>query len=1346
MDTYSKVNVPAENAAIFQITLMNNSEEETSKAAEGESMTLSLGGGNPNGAQITIDGLNIAGGYPVYIKNGEPVVKTIEVRRGTVDDYEDIELFLSLNDCPKVYSRLKFSVHFMPVSTDVRLNAPRDKWVMNTLSPHDSIGYYLPVEIDGFDINHKNFDHIEFQYKLSTENDDAWVNQCAFYADDSLYNLATGNKAMIENGRITPFRFYGERDPKELNYDLRAVSFCRHGSGFVTKASPVISGLKDTRVPTLFGKPQPANGILTLEGDIKLRFSEPIAGNWLDEDNNFQILGVTNTTGMTQTTSLYFDGMAGHDASTKASRELAITNLTIDLLAKPAETGREMTLFAHGDEDYSFAFLLTADNRLKLSTMSDGRIEEMVSKPMGTLPTNDFTRFVMVYDFYRSTVRFYAGTQDITDRASTSWLLQNDAAPLHVGSGLNGEKPFHGNLMEVRVWTKPLTPAEIANTHLRRLTGYEYGLLAYYPLDESEGSEMDDLASGATLYAQGLSWTNPQGLALATNGNKVNVQPTLFARTEAEDYTLMGWFRSDNEPSEAVSLFGTAIGDSVTMQIMLQNGTIRFTAGNVDEYAAANLTDGKWHHYVLVISKTYNAGSLYMDDQLLLMFPTIGIGALSGSSVWIADGLKGHIDDVCLFEQALPAELIAEFGKQTPNGDEMGLINLLTFSCVKRNENNVMEQAFSPNNQRIFRDANGNVVNKIQPLLVDDLSEQADKNNFAPVQDRGQLTNLPFNWTYQESELLINIKAQAREINKRTMYITVRDVEDLSGNRLSSPVMWTVYANLNSIVWAERSLQITTDYNDQSPMTNYQLAIVNRTGMTRQYTIDHLPQWLTVSPAQGTLQAEDQRSITFTLSEGLKPGVHNHVIYLTDDQGLSEPLLVEVEVTTQCPYDEPETGKYPYNMSLCGLVKIGDVYDSDPNDKVIALYNNECVGMANIDFDNVTNQSKVFLTVYGEDKMNRKPIRFRLWQASTGKMYNLSTDRNVLFGHGYVYGCGDGKPVILTAGGSETQNISLHAGWNWISTHLDLSTFNFQLSTCVSASNPWSETDLIKNPNTRQFSTYDPASGAFVGTLTNIHFSQMYMMHAAQENTMQISGEKLSADSMKIKVRGDGQWSVMPCFFDEPVTITKALSDYYDRASAGDMIKSHDQFAYFSEDKKWEGNLTTMRPGEGYLFRRLKPGTVEIAFYKQEANASPSRMTGASGTTSFTNPSASTNMTMIACVKELKNEGVKELKVFVGNELAAVAEPIGSLYFITIQSDKIGELRFELDGEIVEPVDISTSRHLDISYSPNAHHGSLKDPIILKPVDGSAVYKIIENDHVIIIRNGERYDVTGKKR
>ena len=1351
MDRYSISNVPADQDAVFQVTLVNDNLNTDGRPARGQYLSLSVEPQtNPNGAIILIDGepLTSASTLTFFLEPGEPIVKTMQVRRGIVDDYEDLTIKLASTTCAAIGVMAKFSVHFLPEASPVNLAAPRDKWVMNTLSPRDSIGYYLPVSIDGFNIHHKNFDHIEFQYKLSTENDDAWINQCSFYADDSLYNLATGNKAMIENGRIEPFRFYGERDPKELSYDMRAVCFCRHGSGFVTKASPVISGTKDTRPPVLFGKPLPANGILKLDGDIKLRFSEPIAGNWLDEDNNFQILGVTNATGITQTTSLYFDGNQQHYAATKVSRELAITDLTLDMLIRPAETGREMTLFAHGNDTYSIAFSLTADNRLKLTTESDGVHKEILSKQMGALSTTDFTRVIMAYDFFNNKLRFYAGTLDITDNDFTGWVLQNDAAPLRIGSGLNGENPFHGNMMEVRVWTKPLTPAQIANTHMRRLTGYEHGLMAYYPLDESKGNQMSDLASGATLTANGLSWTNPQGISLTTNGNKVRLQPTLFSRTEAEDYTFMCWMRSNNASSDAVSLFGTALGDSVTMQIALRDGTIRFAAGNVDEFASANLTDGNWHHCVLVISKTYNAGSLYIDNQLLLMFPTTGIGALSGTSVWLADGLKGNIDDVCLFEQALPAELIAEFGKQTPNGEEMGLINLLTFSCVKRNASNVMEQVFTPDNRRVFRDANGNVVAKSQPLLVDDLSAQADKSNYAPVRDRGLLTNLPFNWTYQQADLLINIKAQPREINKRTMYLTLRDVEDLNGNRLPSPVMWTVYANLNSIVWAERSLQVTVDY-EQSQMTNgkWQMPILNQTGMTRQYTIDHLPQWLFVSPAQGTLETEEQKTVTFTITQALKPGLHNHVVYLNDDQGLSEPLLIELEVTTECPYDEPETGKYPYNMSLCGQVKIGDVFDSDPNDKVIALYNNECVGMANVDFDKVTNKSKVFITVRGDDKMNRKPVRFQLWQASTDKVYDLSPDRDILFAHGAVYGCGDGNPVVFTTNGNERQTVNLNPGWNWTSFNLDLRQYVAKMAKIMTANEPWADGDLIKNPATRHFVIYSDSLGQFVGDFDYLRYIYTYMIYSRTGNVLHISGNNLTADSMYVPVQGEGQWSPMPCLFRQVTPVTEALSDYYDQATPGDMIKSHDRFAYFSEDKKWEGDLNAMRPGEGYFFRRLAPGTVNIRFYNRTQSSAPKReaINAESNqreaiNVAFTNPNAAANMTMIARIDMYPPSLADQvLRVYVADELAAVANPIDSLYYLTIQSDQVGDLRFEMGGETYVPESGS------INYSADVHHGSLKAPIVLMPVDSNRPYKIIDNGHVIIIRAGDRYDVTGQK-
>lgn len=1328
INTYELTNIPSDQRAKFRVEIKNAGQVETGLGSSGQMFELSFdGASNPNGAKVYLNGAPLVLPVGFFIPPGQTVSQVIEVEKGEVDDYENLQLFLTVADCPKNNTRLNFSVHFLPESSPVNMAFPRDKWVMNTLSAKDSIGYYLPVTIDGFNIQHKNFDHIEFQYKLSTENDDAWVNQCSFFADDSLYALASGNKAMIENGRIMPFRFYGERDPKELNYDLRAVSFCRHGSGFVTKSSPVVSGTKDTRPPVLFGKAQPANGILTLEDNISMRFSEPIAGNWLDEDNNFQILGVTNATGITQTTSLYFDGVQGHNATTKAKRELAVTDLTIDMLIKPAERGREMTMISHGDDQYSFDFSLTSDNRLKLTMFDNGKLRDTrISKPMSELSTADFTRVIMVYNFDKQSVRFYAGTLDITDNPSTTWLLQNNAETFTLGAAHDGSNPFHGNIMEVRVWTKPLTTAEISNTHLRHLTGYEYGLMDYYPLNESKGQEMTDLASGATLYANGLSWTTPQGISLSTTGSPVRLQPTLFSRTEAEDYSLLFWFRSNNEAKDTVSLFGTAMGDSVTMQIALHDGEILYKSGSVDISAMANLNDGVWHHCALIISKTFNAGSLAIDGNKLLMFSALQTSPLGGTNVWMAKGLNGHIDDVCLFEQPLPSELVNEFGKQSPNGEEMGLINLLTFSQIKRNESNVQELVFSPNNQRVFRDANGNKIVKEQPLLIDDLSAQSDKNNSAPIRDRGQLTQLPFTWNYQLSDLLINIKAQPREINKRTMYLTVRDVEDVNGNRLTSPVMWTVYADLNSVRWDRKSHEEILSDNELTH--RFTSVVTNHTGMTRQYNIENLPEWLTVSPAYGTLEAEEERTVTFSINaEKLKIGLHTHIIYLTDDQGLAEPLLIEVRKESDPPYTDVDLNKYPFNMSLCGVVLVEEagksVVNTSEDDYVYALYNNECIGVAHCNVN-----GKLYLTIHGNNSMTRKVVRFQLWKASTGKIYNLTADRVVLFTHGSVYGCGEAENVVLTAGSSEMQNITLTQGWNWISIPLNMQATKGKLNSSVTAEQPWSEGDIIKNPATRQFSSYNEASGSFSGTLHSLNYRQMYMVNVATDNSMHVFGEALSEDSMNVQVRGGGQWSPLPCLFDKVTSLRDALAGYYDNASTGDLIKSHTRFATFTDDKRWVGDLTALTPGEGYLFRRIGSEAVTIPFHKS-GNLAPRQTPAFRG-------NAATNMTLIAKL-EANGEG---LRAYLGDQLVGVATKIDSLYFLTVSSDQEGALRFETE----DGMPLVANDRQPILYVPDSHHGSLHAPVLMRQ-DDSRPYKIIENYHVIIIRNNERYDVTGKK-
>ena len=1325
IDTYEQTGVQPDKRATFRVTLMDNGQVQTGLGASGTLFNFALwADSNPDGAKVYVDGAPLINAIPVFLVPGQAVVKTVEVERGTVDDYNNLTLALSLADCPKTNTTLKFSVHFLPVSSDVSISMPRQNWIMNTLSAHDSVGYYLPVEIDEFDIHHKNFDHIEFQYKLSTQSEDDWVNQCSFYASDSLYQFATGNKAMIRNGRIEPFRFYGERDPMEQQYDLRAVSFCRYGSGFVTKSSPVISGTKDTRPPRVFGEPEPVNAILGVGDNLKLRFNEPIAGNYLDPDNNFQIKGVTNATGITTAASVHFDGTAESYAISQVSRSLSGRSFTLDMLVKPTAANREHTFFEHGTDGTGVRFGLTADNRLMVGF---GTLQ-IYSKPLDTML--DFTRVCVTYNNETNEIRFFAGTMDMTDPNAAklpAGTTYDVSAPLVFGRGLDG------NMLELRLWSKALTQEEVAATNMHYLTGYELELVAYYQMAEGHGTQLTDKAGGATLTLHGATWNLPKGISLAINsGERVQLNGNLLGRSKVYDETLMLWFRPTSNTGDIFSA-GRA-NDSIGTLLTLVDGNLVLHSDQLIT-SVGQIKDNEWHHFALSVNRTYNNVSVFLDGKMTATFAAIELAGITGAMYFGGNGFEGNIDEFAIFEQALPKTLIEEFGNHSPVGDEMGLIAYLPFEEQKLNANNVIELVFSPNDQHIYKDINGNVVKKIVPLILTNdqspITNLADKTNYAPVAGNALLSNLNFDWAFNQDELLINLLMQDREINKQTIYVTVRDVEDLNGNPMPSPVTWVAYVDRNSLTWDSRTMELWQTYGSEFDNYNYRdMRIVNNSGKRHQFTIESLPEWMTVNQSYGTIQPIDDYTVRFTYDTTLPVGTYTDLVYVTDENGLSEPLKVIMYVEAHCPYEEPEKSKYPLNMSICGQVIIDGFYDTDSDDKVIALYRNECVGMANVAFSNLTNKSEVYMTVYGNEAMNNKAITFQLWQASTGKVLMLAPNRQILFAHGYVYGCGEEQPVVFTSSGSETQNITLNAGWNWISTNLNLQPATAALNSVMTAAEPWKEGDIIKNPATMQFSTYSETMDMYMGTLSAWDYTQVYMVYAASSNTLRLGGNRLPEDSMHVTLRGNGQWSPMPCLLNQSTPITEAMADYYDHATVGDLLKSHDRFAVFSSDKKWVGDLTALYPGEGYLFRRMGQGDVEIKFFNKVTNAVPQHAPKFSG-------NAATNMTMIC---QVASDDVQCTKVnaYIDDELVGVATKIDSLYFLTVSSDAAGTLRFETE----EGTPLTSE--MPISYVSDAHHGLLKAPVILRPGDNRP-YKIIEDNHVVIIRNNEKYDVTGKK-
>src|SRR3546814_7947503 len=74
------------------------------------------------------------------------------------------------------------------------------------------------------------------------------------------------------------------------------------------------------------------------------------------------------------------------------------------------------------------------------------------------------------------------------------------------------------DLHEARIWTEKRSDIQLQINSMKRLSGGENGLLAYYPMTEGKGDLAYDKAHGAHARFYG-QWTTPAGKAVAFGGN-----------------------------------------------------------------------------------------------------------------------------------------------------------------------------------------------------------------------------------------------------------------------------------------------------------------------------------------------------------------------------------------------------------------------------------------------------------------------------------------------------------------------------------------------------------------------------------------------------------------------------------------------------------------------------------------------------------------------------------------------------------------------------------------------------------------------------------------------------------
>ena len=250
---------------------------------------------------------------------------------------------------------------------------------------------------------------------------------------------------------------------------------------------------------------------------------------------------------------------------------------------------------------------------------------------------------------------------------------------------------------------------------------------------------------------------------------------------------------------------------------------------------------------------------------------------------------------------------------------------------------------------------------------------------------------------------------------------------------------------------------------------------------------------------------------------------------------------------------------------------------------------------------------------------------------------------------------------ILVLPSTVSQELSLSAGWNWIS-HCISSPIS--LGWLASAERIMSQTEENYN---------DPQLG-MVGSINSLMPGKAYKVKtpAALANT--ISGKLHDLASAPIEMEKGWNWVSYPYY--KSMTLQNAIVG----AEEGDYIVSHlDGFAEYV-DGQWQGTMSSLTSGNGYLYKSSSKKAFEIDLFAQTA-PSQAIMNDDTATQPTAMVDARIYPSTLNVIAVLSGDGTEvsgdcQVYAFVDNECRGVGRIINGKYFVTVYGDVAATVKF----------------------------------------------------------------------
>ena len=160
--------------------------------------------------------------------------------------------------------------------------------------------------------------------------------------------------------------------------------------------------------------------------------------------------------------------------------------------------------------------------------------------------------------------------------------------------------------------------------------------------------------------------------------------------------------------------------------------------------------------------------------------------------------------------------------------------------------------------------------------------------------------------------------------------------------------------------------------------------------------------------------------------------------------------------------------------------------------------------------------------------------------------------------------------------------IYLAAGTNWVSFNAEITMSDLQAALLAAYPNPAMNALVIKSKSDGQ-TAYNPTANRWVGSLTTLDLSQMYMVKVPADGEIIIVGLPLNPADHPATIAPGANWIAFP--LGQSMSITDAFAGF---PTNGDIVKAKTggQAQWNSAANRWIGALSnaSLEPCQGYIY------------------------------------------------------------------------------------------------------------------------------------------------------------------